>query len=259
MGNFNALSTCLDANGSVSIGSAGQVGVYGSAGSQISGQSFSSVLDSNIGSTQGTIIYRGASGWQALAPGAPHYVLGTNGAGSDPAWVPQSGGGGGNKFGFFPGGTTAYSVSASALMNVVHVANSISVTDLASLFSPVTGGTYKMGIAGWDSVNHKITSTPTYTASQTVATGATGVPVYFTFSTPTVLTAGDYAVMLIRTDGTTTTSLSLYYGGGTVWGPQVYMFSTNTVYSLTSQAPTTSDVWTSQGGGYWNHALMYSY
>jgi hypothetical protein len=257
MGNFNALSSCLDSNGSVNTGTAGQVGVYGSSGNQISGQSLSNILDSNIASTQGTIIYRGASGWQALAPGSTHYVLSTNGAGADPGWVPQSGGGGGNNFGFFPNGGSSYSVSASASMNVIHVANTITVSDLAALFSPVSGGTYKMGIAGWDSVNKKITSSPTYTGSQTAA--STSAPLYFSFSTPDVVTAGDYAVMMIRTDGTTTTSVSLLYGSGNQWGPQLYMTGTSTVYALASQAPTTSDVWTYEGGGWWDFALMYSY
>jgi hypothetical protein len=258
MGNFNALAACLDSNGSVSTGSAGQVGVYNSAGSQISGQSLSNILDSNIGSTQGTLIYRGSSGWQALAPGATHYVLGTNGPGADPGWVPQSGGSGGNKFAVFPGGTSGYSVSASAIANVIHVVNTITVSDLAALFSPVNGATYKMGLAGWNSATSKITGSPTYTASQTVA-GTSGAPLYFSFSAPVVLTAGNYVVMLIRTDGTPTTSVGLYYGGGTVWAPQLYMTGSSTVYSLASQAPTTSDVWSYQGGGWWDFALMYSY
>ena len=259
MGNFSALSTCLDNNGSVSTGFAGQVGVYSSAGKQISGQSLSGVLDNSISSTQGTIIYRGASGWQALAPGATHYVLSTNGPGADPAWVPQSGGGGGGKFGAFPGGASSFSVSASAIMNVIHVTNPISVSDLASLFSPVAGATYKMGIAGWDPVNKKITSAPTYTASQTVPAGGSSAPLYYAFSSPVNLTAGNYAVMQIRTDGTATTSTGLLFGGGTFWAAQLYMTSTNTSFSLTSQAPTTSDVWTSNGSGWWNFALMYSY
>jgi hypothetical protein len=259
MGNFSALSSCLDSNGSVSTGSAGQLGVYNSSGNQISGQSLSNILDSNIGSTQGTIIYRGASGWQALAPGAAHNVLSTNGPGADPAWVPQSGGGGGGKTWAFPNGTGSWSVSAATSMNVVHIATAMSVSDLAALFNPVTGGTYKMGLASWDRVTLKITSAPVYTPSQTVATGGLGIPLYFSFSTPVSLVPGDYAVMLIRTDGSPTTSMSLLFGGGAFWAPQVSMSSSNTEYSVANQAPTTSDVWASQGNGWWNFALMYSY
>lgn len=58
----------------------------------------SEVLDF-ISSTQGTILYRGASGWAALAPGTSGQVLKTNGAGANPAWVTLAAGG------YAPGGT----------------------------------------------------------------------------------------------------------------------------------------------------------
>lgn len=52
------------------------------------------VLD-QLGTSPGSIIYRGASDWAVLGPGSPGYVLQTNGA-APPSWVPQSGGGGGS-------------------------------------------------------------------------------------------------------------------------------------------------------------------
>ena len=55
----------------------------------------SAAIDGAFGSTQGSILYRGASSWTALAPGTAGDVLSTNGAGAHPSWVPQSGGGGG--------------------------------------------------------------------------------------------------------------------------------------------------------------------
>lgn len=45
----------------------------------------SQVLDW-MSSTRGTILYRGASGWAALAPGTAGHFLKTNGAGADPSW-----------------------------------------------------------------------------------------------------------------------------------------------------------------------------
>jgi len=45
----------------------------------------SSVLDV-IGSTRGDVLYRGASGWSALAPGTAGQILSTGGAGADPSW-----------------------------------------------------------------------------------------------------------------------------------------------------------------------------
>jgi hypothetical protein len=40
-----------------------------------------------ISTTQGSILYRGASGWTALAPGTAGLKLTTNGAGADPTWA----------------------------------------------------------------------------------------------------------------------------------------------------------------------------
>lgn len=54
----------------------------------------SGVLD-GLGSTQGDVLYRGASGWAALAPGTAGNVLTTGGAGANPTWASGGGGGGG--------------------------------------------------------------------------------------------------------------------------------------------------------------------
>lgn len=40
-----------------------------------------------ISNTQGSVLYRGASAWSALAPGAAGSVLTTGGAAADPSWV----------------------------------------------------------------------------------------------------------------------------------------------------------------------------
>lgn len=50
----------------------------------------STILDS-IGSTRGSVLYRGASGWAILTPGTSGHVLTSNGAGADPSY--QAGGG----------------------------------------------------------------------------------------------------------------------------------------------------------------------
>ncbi|MBN8968932.1 MAG: hypothetical protein J0G95_10780 [Rhizobiales bacterium] len=48
-----------------------------------------------IGSTRGSVLYRGASGWSQLAPGTNGQVLTTAGSGTDPSWQDSTGGGGG--------------------------------------------------------------------------------------------------------------------------------------------------------------------
>lgn len=47
-----------------------------------------------IGSTRGSILYRGSAGWAELTPGTTGQVLTSNGTGADPSW--QTGGGGGS-------------------------------------------------------------------------------------------------------------------------------------------------------------------
>lgn len=59
--------------------------------------SLSTMLDT-IGSTRGSILYRGASGWAALAPGTSGYALTSNGAGADPSYQAVSGSGSGASF-----------------------------------------------------------------------------------------------------------------------------------------------------------------
>lgn len=40
-----------------------------------------------LSTTQGSVLYRGASSWAALAPGTAGQVFSTNGAGANPAWI----------------------------------------------------------------------------------------------------------------------------------------------------------------------------
>lgn len=54
----------------------------------------SQVFD-KISSTQGVVLYRGSTGWNALGTGTAGQVLTTNGAGANPSWETPSAGGGG--------------------------------------------------------------------------------------------------------------------------------------------------------------------
>lgn len=55
------------------------------------------ILD-QISAVRGTILYRGAAAWAALAPGAAGQFLQTAGAGADPLWAAGGGGGGSGLF-----------------------------------------------------------------------------------------------------------------------------------------------------------------
>lgn len=96
----------------------------------------STILD-GISATRGTILYRGAGGWAALAPGTATQVLTTAGPGADPAWAPGGGGGGGQReyeaFGALP------LASTFSALNV----QSTTLTDAATsllLTTPGVGG-----------------------------------------------------------------------------------------------------------------------
>ncbi|CAB5219971.1 hypothetical protein UFOVP231_24 [uncultured Caudovirales phage] len=53
----------------------------------------SAALDSSAGSTQGSILYRNATGWTQLGPGTLGQVLQTNGTGANPSWASAAGSG----------------------------------------------------------------------------------------------------------------------------------------------------------------------
>ena len=49
------------------------------------------LLDGVFGTTQGSVLYRGASAWASLGPGTSGYVLKTSGAGANPSWTSNTG------------------------------------------------------------------------------------------------------------------------------------------------------------------------
>lgn len=80
-GKVNALdSYTLDAIGSYRLTCDGSTGWFVAPGAS------SAALDAVFGSTRGSILIRGANGWQTLAPGTDALPLVANGVGADPAY-----------------------------------------------------------------------------------------------------------------------------------------------------------------------------
>ncbi|UWU87926.1 hypothetical protein N2605_16240 [Bradyrhizobium yuanmingense] len=51
----------------------------------------SAVLDKLLGTTHGSVVYRGASSWSALSPGTLGQLLSSGGAGANPSWITANG------------------------------------------------------------------------------------------------------------------------------------------------------------------------
>lgn len=68
-------------------GDGGEIVQVNSGATGLEFNTLSNILDA-LGSSQGDVLYRGASGWSVLAPGTSGYALVTGGAGANPSWAP---------------------------------------------------------------------------------------------------------------------------------------------------------------------------
>lgn len=81
---------------------------------------FSAAFDSAFASAQGTVLYRGASGWTALAPGTSGLFLQTQGTGANPQWATPSGSGNVSTSGTITSGQSAQWNSSTTLISVAN-------------------------------------------------------------------------------------------------------------------------------------------
>lgn len=170
-------------------------------------ESLSAILDSVAASSQGSIIYRGASSWTGLAPGANGQILATQGPGANPKWeiAPTTG-----VFNVKTYGATGnYRVVADAAMG----SGSTTLTSASAVFTAGDVGKY-IAVAGAG------------TAGANLFTTIAG----FTNSTTIVLTAGNTSGGAISgklvewgTDDTAAfqaaVTAAVAAGGGTVYAP----------------------------------------
>lgn len=119
-----------------------------------------------ISSTQGTLVFRGPSDWNALAPGTAEQVLKTGGTGANPSWGDATGMGVGQSYADV---TASRDLAGTVFQNT---------SDLPILVLVETGGS-----AGTVRFAIGSTSTPSDIILQSSATGA-GVAVTDTFIVP---------------------------------------------------------------------------
>ena len=275
------------------------------------------LLDHVFGATQGSVIYRGASGWNELTPGTSGYFLETQGASANPQWAaagctfanptatardtavngaattcmrsdaaPAVQLGSSSQFGIVKvdgvtitasagvissvapatattlwswpwNGTSTFTHSFACSGNLISPQRTINVVAVAAGLTTVTGATYKIGIAPYDTVNNKITSAPTYAVAFTEGTGIANAWVTGNFGPGfTIAGASNAIVFICRTDAGTTPSTTLQTVAPLPSGITVPAFiltgmtATNKSFHLASAAPTTSDVWTTETGWY---------
>jgi hypothetical protein len=126
-------------SGTVNSGTTGQVAYYAANGTAVSGESLSALIDSAIGSTQGDVLYRGASAWSVLAPGTSGQFLQTQGAAANPQWATAPNNGYSNVVKSSSSG--AYSITSTSYAAVTNLSVSITTTGGAVLLKLESGDT----------------------------------------------------------------------------------------------------------------------
>lgn len=161
------------------------------------------ILDSGIGTTQGTIIYRNANDWVGLAPGTAGQILQTGGAGADPSWVGGSSGAAGLTWTWPATVTAAVTPSGNTACKGVTVKplTDIAVKYVGAKLTTVAGGTYYSSI--YDINSSGVIQSIVGNSTSIVAAGnVTGGTLLFTYDPALTLVAGTlYTVTIRRSDG----------------------------------------------------------
>ncbi len=169
-----------------------QIPIAGSASTITSSQTISQILD-GIGSTQGGVLYRGASSWSYLAPGTNGFFLETQGASANPVWAAATGTNGmsGLTTGQVPlaGSSNTLTSSFALGTGVQTFLTTPTSANLASALTNETGSGLAVfgtspslttpAIAG-ATLSGTLAGTPTYS----------GVPIYSGLSAGTVVSGG---------------------------------------------------------------------
>lgn len=179
----------------------------------------------------------------ALADGP---IIGAGGGGSNTTAEPQL---------YFNPSTssgTSEAESAAAFGDLVTPDFNCTISGIGALLTTVSSGTYKLGIAPYNTGTNEITAPPTYSGTVTIGTGAAQKTLWGNLTSTVSLTAGaTYVIFLVRTDSTSSVSQTVYYDGGPIVAPGFTLPNSGTAYYLASTAPTTSQAWSSAGNDVW--------
>ena len=189
--------------------------------------SLNTVLD-GLTTTQGSVIYRGVSGWTALTPGTAGYLLTTNGAGADPSWSAAA-----------TSGVTSISFGSTGLTPNSASTGAISVAGTLGTGYGGTGlTTFTAGGAVYASNASTLTTgTLPTTAGGTGLTSFTSGGAVYASNTST-LTTGTLPASAGGTGNSSYTSGDLLYASSSTGVGKLAIGSANQILSVTSSLPT---------------------
>tara|TARA_R110000868_G_scaffold114309_8_gene306352 strand:+ start:17315 stop:20569 length:3255 start_codon:yes stop_codon:yes gene_type:complete len=215
----------------LTLGTANQIMNVNSGATAPQWTGLSSLIDTVFtASTQGTILYRGASSWTALAPGTAGFLLQTGGAGGNPSWTtaPSTGV---TTFQTSLTGLTPSTATNGAVTLAGTLAATSGGTGLTSyaagdlIYASATNTLSKIGIGSNTQVLTVVAGAPAWSASAvgvaTITFGSTGL-------TPSTATNGAVTVAGTLGSGYGGTGFNTYAAGDLV-----YASATNTLSKLT--------------------------
>lgn len=200
-----------------------------------------------VTTTQGSILFRGASEWQFLGPGTSGQFLETQGAGADPVWAAAGGGGGGGYFNGSSGNLGVVSTTSIAVKGIIFVPSSnLTLAGINALLQASAAGQ-----AHYAQVLLTSGTTVSSVVATSTAVNSTGTTQdYMHFPLSASLTSGNtYALVVENRSGSGTTSLRLM-GGDTLWPNAPGKRSLTSVNYSTANSLSGGETLSTVSGGY---------
>jgi hypothetical protein len=154
-------------------------------------------LDAVFGATQGSVLYRGAATWSALAPGTTGYVLHTQGSSANPTWAADATGGLSGTYditsatyGCTPSTSTGSTSNSTCLQNAINaayaagggvvwvpagfwnLASQIDIKPNVTVQCASNGAVYNSSLIAYGSVSGAMFAVNWGSGSQTISTAA---------------------------------------------------------------------------------------
>ena len=218
------------------------------------------LLDS-ITNIPGTILYRDLTGWTYLLKGADKQVLTALDSEVGPKWQdpPTPVGATGESYTYIMPALSAETDAQSSIGEVFVSDVDITIWNATFAIGGTLTGSYKIGIAPFDTTTQKITAAPTYGVDRSLTTAGSAKWINSQFTNPISISAGqNFLVFVVRTDVAGIGPLNVYFTTTSVAAPYFnHVVRSSISRKLASNNPTTADTWSSVNG-YYSLAFGYS-